>query len=541
MLKKLTILLLTIAMLLGHSSFQSYARGKVSAHNASKQQDIVLIFDNDVHGHVEGYPKISAYKQEMLQQTPYVTLISLGDFAQGSIFCAASKGVGITTLMNKAGYDLITVGNHEFDYGIPQLDTIVANLNAQTICCNFEDLEAKKLYFPASTIFTYGDVTIGFVGMVAPLTETSDSPKSYYDANGKKIFSFHSGDFYRLVQREVNKLRSQGVNYVIALSHLGDNPFVVDNSIAMVSHTRGIDVVLDSHSHSFLPDAHFTNVDGKLIPVVSTGCWFKHIGKLTITPEGEFIPEMIPTESYEAEDATVSLTIDSLRSQFSNTPILAHSDFPLYGFDQDITYDRNSQTNLGLLAADAFRVRTGADIGWINAGGIRQTMPAGDIRIKDIMACFPFFNNLCVVECTGQVILDALEYGVNRYPYDFGSFPQVSGVRYKLDPTVPSPVRMDLQERLLGFKPNARRRVSGVEIMDPITLEYAPLAPNGTYTVATIDYLAKFHGSGDVFANGRIIEELSFSDSQAIEEYFVLELFGHVGEEYDFIKNDFTK
>lgn len=537
MLRILTILLLS-CLSLGCGSL-SHAQGRAKPVTA-KQQEIVLLFDNDVHGHVEGYPKISALRAHTLTETPHVTLISLGDFSQGGVYCAASKGMGITTLMNKAGYDLATVGNHEFDYGMEQFDSIIHALNAEVICCNLEDLRAHKPYLAPSTIRTYGNVRIGFIGMVAPLTETNDSPKSYYDESGKKIFSFHSGDLFRMVQREVNKLRKEGVDYVIALSHLGDNSFLVDNSIAMINRTHGIDVVLDSHSHSFIPNSKVINARGDSVLMISTGCWFKHIGKLTITPEGKFIPEMIPTEGFNRTDATIALTIDSLQSEFEHTPVLAHSDFQLYGFDIAETYDRNNQTNLGTLASDALRITTGADIGWINAGGIRQSIPAGDIRFKDLITTFPFFNTICVAECTGQVILDALEYGVNRYPYDFGSFPQVSGIKYAFDPSIPSPVMMDVQERLVGFK-EGRRRISNVRVLDPFTGSYEPLDPQRTYTIASIDYLLKHHGAGDVFNQAKIVQDGGFNDVQNLEEYLVLELFGHVGEQYEFVKKDMDK
>lgn len=537
MLRKLTILLLICLLSLAHGSM-GYAQGKGKKQKPEEQRNIVLLFDNDVHGHVEGYVKMSAlHGLTYTDETPYVSLISLGDFSQGGIFCATSKGIGITTLMNKAGYDLVIPGNHEFDYGIAQLDSMVKNLNAEVICCNFEDLVNHRPYFSPSTIRTFGNVRIGFVGMVAPLTETSDSPKSYYNQQGEKIYSFHSGDFTRVVQSEVNKLREQGVDYVIALSHLGDNHLVNDNSISLINHTHGIDILLDAHAHSFLPNSKVANIEGDSVLLLSTGAHFDYMGKLTITPQGQFIPEMIPTKEYNHEDSSISLTIDSLSQNFDNT-VLAHSEFPLIGFDIAATYDRNSQTNLGTLTADAIRISMGADIGWINAGGIRKSIPAGDIHLTDLMVCFPFFNDICVAECSGQLILDALEYGVSRYPYDFGSFPQVSGITYKFDPGVPSPVLMDVQERMLGIK-EGRRRISNVQVLDPVTEEYHPIDPNHTYTLASIGYLLKDGGSGDVFAPATLIQDEGFNDLQVFEQFLVLELFGQVGEQYNFTKKNF--
>lgn len=536
MLRKIAILLLAFVFLFGYSSFASYARSAAKPKK-TEQQKIVLLFDNDVHGHVEGYPMISAVRGYSLTETPHVSLISLGDFAQGGVYCAADKGIGITTLMNKAGYDLVTLGNHEFDYGIAQLDTILQCLNAEAICCNFEDLRTHKTYLEPSTVRTFGNIRIGFIGMVSPLTETSDSPKSYYDENGKKIYSFHSGDLFNIVQQEVDKLHAKGVDYVIALSHLGDNSYVANNSIALINKTKGIDAVLDSHAHTYIPNSKIQNIEGDSVLLISTGCWFKNIGKLTITPDGKFIPEMIPTEGFDRTDANIALTIDSLHNSFDHTPVLATCNFNLNGFDIAETYDRNSQTNLGTLAADALRITTGADIGWINAGGIRNSIPAGEIRFKDLISCFPFFNTICVAECSGQIILDALEYGVNRYPYDFGSFPQVSGIKYKLDPSIPSPVMMDVQERLIGIK-DGPRRISDVRILDPYTDQYDPLDPAKTYRLATIDFLLKYQGAGDVFNQAKIVEDGGFNDVQNLEEYIVLELFGRIDERYEFVKKN---
>jgi len=498
--------------------------------------DIVVLFDNDVHGHMTGYAKMSTLRQTMLHTTPDVCLVSLGDFAQGGRLCTVSHGQYAVDVMNRVGYDFITLGNHEFDYGLEQLERLTTDLKGTSLLCNYKDLRTGKTPYQPYAIRQFRNHKVAFIGCVTPITKISDSPQSFVDANGNDIFTFCPDNFYEVIQQNVDEVRALGAEIVVLLAHLGDIENDYATSEETIHKTKGIDVVLDGHAHNIITSRKVCNAQGDSILLCSTGVGFENIGCLKIDAKGHCETDLISTTDIPKEDEEINQLLASFESAFNRLPTLGETKYDLVGFDKEHdTYDRNCQTNLGTLCADAFRIMTRADIGWMNAGGVRGSIPAGKITFKELLDVFPFENRIYVAEYSGQQILDALEYGVHRAPADNGSFPQVSGLLYKLDLSVKSNILSLPTEPFAGVG-EGPRRVKEVQILNKTTKQYEPLDPKKKYTIASIDYIIKFRGCNGILDKGHIIADDQMIDIQLIEDYLNTYLHGMISEDYNFVK-----
>ncbi|MBQ0058164.1 MAG: bifunctional metallophosphatase/5'-nucleotidase [Bacteroidales bacterium] len=496
------------------------------------KDDVVVLFDNDVHGHVQGYPKIAALKDEMLRITPYVSLVSLGDFAQGGSLNSVSHGQYAIDIMNRAGYDLVTLGNHEFDYGLEQLDLLTSSLNARTLVCNYRDLRTNTLPYKPYSIRQFGNLKVGFIGALAPVTKTSDSPQSFVDADGNDIFTFGRPDFYSVVQKYVDEVRGLGADVVVLLAHLGDNDFFTETSEETIRQTHGINVVLDGHAHHVIPARYIADQKGDSVLLASSGAHFENMGRLVIHPDGKCTTDLIPVADYHRERLSVSLTIESFQETFRHLPAIATCEFDLVAFDKEHnTYDRAMQTNLGSLCSDAFRILSKSDIGWINAGGLRASIPSGKITFSELLAALPFENSICVAEFTGRQIVDALEFGVCHAPEDNGSYPQVSGLLFDLNLNVTANIVTDDAGNLIRVE-NGPRRVTNVRVLNSNSGLYEAIDPDKTYSVASIDFILKHRGCNAMLENGHLIKDDQMIDTQLIEIFFSEHLNGVIGSKY---------
>lgn len=481
---------------------------------------IVILYDNDVHGAFEGYAKMAATRANEYAMTPFVSVVSMGDYAQGGPLANYSHGLYSAEMINALGYDVVTLGNHEFDWGVEHCRLITDQIHADKVLCNFYNVQADTLVYAPYVIRSYGSRRIAFIGALTPTTQRSNSPQCYLDSLGNQLYSFCEKDFYEVVQKHVDAARSEGVDYVILLSHVGDVPTDRYNTQTLVASTKGIDVVLDGHSHSTVAERWLTNAAGDSVLVTSTGTKFQNIGRLEISGEGTIHSSLIPTRTLQEVDEGVEEIYQALQSTFGHAKSFGHTAFRLVGFDPKDNVDRNFQTNLGDFCTDALREMTGADIGWLNAGGMRTDIPAGDVSIKELISVFPFENKICVAEIPGRRILDALEYVLSYYPEDTGGFPQVSGLTYHLNPDVPSPVITDEQTYLVGTKQGEPCRAFDVRVHDE------PIDPDRIYTVASIDYILKFNGCGGIFTGYPLCQDAGIVDIQLIEDYIV-----HLGRE----------
>lgn len=523
-----------------------------------KSDDIVVLYTNDVHCQVDpaadkegvqtnaGYTNVAAYKADMLDTHNYVTLVDCGDAIQGGPIGAMTKGEAIVTVMNTVGYDIATFGNHEFDYGMDQLAKLVESAHAQYISCNFTYTGegTAKVSADPYVIKDYGDTKVAFVGISTPESFTKSTPTYFQDENGNYVYSFAEGnngqDLYDAVQKAVDDARTAGADYVVAVAHTGtDESSTPWTSNEVIANTTGIDVYLDGHSHSTIAGDKVANKDGEEVILTSTGTKLKNIGKLVIGAEG-ITTELVSAASYTGTNEAASTEIAKVEEELNKTltQVVAKSDVDLTTLDPETGKRavRSAETNLGDLCADAYRVLYNTDIGFVNGGGIRADIKAGDITFEDIINVHPFSNEACVVKVSGQAILDALELSASAYPGENGGFLQVSGLCYDINSKIPSSVVKD--DKGAFVKVDGERRVFNVYLLNDETGKYdIPIDPEAVYTVASHNYMLLSGGDGyTMFKNDPQFEQDTTItprlDNKVLIDYIVEELGGVVGEEY---------
>lgn len=506
-----------------------------AAGNAN--DDIVVLYENDVHCAVDGYAPFKFLKDQLSVSHRFVTTVSSGDFVQGGSLGAATRGRNMIDIMNEVGYDFVTLGNHEFDYGIPRQQELINDLNAECLCCNFIDLRTGAQPYKSYSIVDYDGFKVAYIGMSTPYTINSSKPTNFMDADGKYVYSFSGDNFCEVVQTTVDKARSEGADFVVVLSHLGDESEGVGlfNSIEMVAGTYGIDVVLDGHSHTIMPSRVEKNAKGQDVVLTSTGTKFQRMGVLTISRNGKFSTELIDTAGYQYHDTWIDTVVERIKEGYRKIAekVVFKSDVAFKSYDGDGNrLVRNRECPIGNFCADAFREVLGADIGIIGGGSIRADLPQGDVTFNDVYTMFPFENTLCRVRMTGALFLDVLEFSVLLAPAEFGGFQQVSGVRFEYDPSVPTPVKVDQNHNYIGIEGD--RRVKKVEVFDREEGKYMPLDPSKVYTIAALSYLPFHFGDGfTMFKECISAEDTGMLDTEAIEDYVERFKDRHVGTGYE--------
>ena len=492
--------------------------------------DIVILYDNDVHCSVDGYAEMAALKAEKKQHTPYVTLVSAGDFVQGGSLGAASKGGYIVEIMNTVGYDFVTLGNHEFDYAIPRLLELTKEQKATVLCCNLIDLKTDRRMYKPYEIVDYGGTKVAFIGAATPYSFNSSTPAYFQDEKGNYVYSLCADTFFDTFQNFVNDARLQGADYVVALTHLGDDVnYDPINAHSLIANTYGIDAILDGHSHSLVPRLMLKNKLGQEVLYSQTGAHFDNIGILTISPDGKITNELVAVKTYGKKDPAVQSVIESKKKAYAELGArkVGHSEVMLPAKDENGDWlVRKYETSLGDLCADAFRFTLGTEIAMLGGGSIRKNLPAGDLRYDDLFNVFPFNNTSCIASLTGQQILDALEYGVGAWPTDFGGFLHVSGMTYEFDASVESPVVYDINKAFARIDAGPRR-VFNVRVLDPETGNYEPIDPARTYSVGGTTYLLRDAGDGYEMLKG-LGRDTGTPDLDLLEKYIVDYLKGEI-------------
>ena len=505
------------------------------------KNDIVILYDNDVHCNVDSYEDMAALKKEMQEQSNYVSVVSCGDYLQGDVIGAISKGKAIVQIMNKVGYDVVAIGNHEFDYGVPRLKSLVKSMNAKVVASNFVKKSTGKPVFRSYTIKTYGKKKVAFVGVTTPESFTKSTPAYFQNSKGEFIYDFYGDSTGKLlaerVQKVVNTARKNGADYVVALTHMGTEGVTTQWDVQhLIKNTYGIDVVLDGHSHSTVPSMKVKNKNGKKITVSSTGTKFSNIGQLVIRKNGSITTELIPIdEEHQYEDAETKVYIDQVKAKYDKrlNQVIGKTEVDLTTLSANGERAiRNAETNMGDFCTDAVRSAMDADVAIINGGGIRADIAAGDITYKDLVSVFPWNNELCVIEATGQQIKDALELGAKNYPEENGGFMQVSGMKYVIDASVPSSVVTDEQTGMFE-KVDGTYRVKDIQVWNTARTKYEPIKLKKTYKLAGINYTLRQNGDGFTMFNGnKVIKDNVMLDTQSLSIYLTDVLDGVVGEDY---------
>lgn len=461
-------------------------------------QNIYVLYENDVHCGVDGYAKFAALRNEKRDESPYVTTVSSGDFIQGATIGSITKGQSVINIMNAVGYDYVLPGNHEFDYGIDNLKECARNLSATMIDCNFCSASDGQPLFVPYVIKEYDKVKIAYIGVSTPATITTSTPTFFIDENGNYLYDFHGSDLAQHVQYYVDKARNEGAHYVIALTHLGLDEADVYTSPKFVAATTGIDVLLDAHSHSILPDTTMYNKEGKPVLVTSTGTKFQYMGVLTLDRQGTFHSQLIKTEDYSKADAKVQKAIVTEKEKIDalTKREIGYTNFDIISVGENgEKISRRQETTIGDLFTDIMRLHTGTDVAITNGGSLRSNIKAGKFSYANMYDVCPFSNTLVTASITGQQLLDALEVGMCKLPEVNGSFTQVSGMKFDVDLSVTPDIQLDAFGFFIGIPQGAPRRVRNLQILDRATGQYRPVDPDCTYTITSNDYLLLNKGS----------------------------------------------
>ena len=516
---------------------------------------IVVLYTGDMHCSVESgankldFAQLALYKQAVSNSADYVTLVDCGDAVQGSNIGTLTKGESIVELMNEVGYDVCTFGNHEFDYGIDQLEKLMGMSDAEYICCNFMDSDG--CFVSPYTIRSYGELKIAYIGITTPYTLTSSNPEVFKDENGELKYSFcqdTSGEkLYNAVQNAVDTAIGMDADYVIALAHLGNgegySPYGSEDVIAA---TSGIDIVLDGHSHTVVESREVYNKEGEPVMPTSSGSHMQYIGQVTIDTrrtagknDDVITIRLIDSSDYDRVAGKTEETEKEFE-EILGTEIGYTAKTLSVNSENGNRLVRNRETGIGNFVADAYRSLTNADIAFVNGGGIRADISEGKITYGDLLNVQPYGNMICVVEATGLEIRDALEMSYRmvegKYEDENGSvgesggFFHLSGMKVVIDTSIPSGVKLDENGMFSGVE--GERRVKEVYVLNGETGEYEPLSDSKTYTVASINYILLQGGDGfNMFMNNEVITSEAASDLQAVIEYLELSG-GNIDERY---------
>ena len=540
--KKLLAVFLALIMLL------SFATAEEAAEPALTK-NLVILYTSDVHCGIEqgwGYAGLYAVK-EYYAADNYVMLVDDGDAIQGEPIGTMTKGEGIIDIMNAVGYDLAIPGNHEFDYGMDNFLALAEKADFQYLSCNFN--KEGELVFAPYAIKEFDGVKFAFIGVTTPMTLRSSTPRYFMDENGNFIYGFMQDEtgeqVYAAVQKAVDDARAEGAKYVIVMAHMGNeaecSPWMYSDVIA---NTTGIDVWLDGHSHDF-DQVVMQDKDGKDVVRSACGTKLGSIGVLTFGAEGFVSAGLMSWDQSIAAPALFGLQnagADAVKAETAELDevlqtVVAKTAVDLYINDptevteegKPIRIIRRAETNLGDLCADAYLDQSGeADIAFVNGGGIRVQLNAGDLTLNNILTVHPFGNSLTVIEVTGQQVLDALEWSVHSLPGEFGGFDQVAGLTFEYDATIESPVIEDDSKMFAGVDDTKERRVRNVLVGGE------PLDPEKTYKLASHDYQLLNNGDGyTMFAGAKVLQESVKLDNQVLIDYITETLGGVVGEGYD--------
>ena len=523
--KKLLSLLLVLAMMFSLTVTASAEEAAVIS--AAPADEIVILHTNDVHCSYEAYDKVAALAKDA------DLLVDAGDAIQGGVIGTLSKGEYIVDIMNEIGYDVAIPGNHEFDYDMDQfLKLAKEKAEYPYLSANFVDKTGKPV-FDAYKLFEVDGKKVAFVGLTTPETFTKSTPTYFQDGNGNYIYGFCEGgngqELYAAAQKAIDAAEAAGADYVIGLGHLGiDGESSPWTSKEVIANTTGFDAFIDGHSHSTFAET-VKDKAGNDVAFAQTGTKLANVGKITIKADGTITCENIDLANVTA-DADTTAYIAGVTEKFDalqNTVVAkTEVELTINGADGKRAV-RSAETNLGDLCADAYRVMLGADVAFVNGGGVRANLAAGDITYGDIVNVHPFGNEACLVKVTGQQIKDALELGASAYPGESGGFLQVSGLTYTIDSTIPSSVVRD--EKNMFVKVDGAYRVTDIQVGGQ------PLDVNKTYTLASHNYMLKSQGDGYAMFgtdNVEIIKDCVMIDNQVLINYIVEELNGTVGKEY---------
>ena len=508
------------------------------------KSDVTILYTNDVHTYIDKqspkltYAAIADLKQSYQNAGKDVLLVDAGDHVQGTAYGSMDEGASIIKLMNAAGYDVATPGNHEFDYGMDRAKAIMKEADFPYLSCNWVDLRTTLRVLPSVKVFVRGGRRIAFVGVTTPETFTKSTPAYFMDkAQRKYIYDIQGGEdgkkLYDAVQKAIDKAKLLA-DVVIGLGHLGVDPSSSPwTSEEVVAHTSGFDAFIDGHSHTVMENKQVQDASGKAVTLTQTGSYFANVGEMTIAADGTITTKLIPT--HEGMDATIAAMqtgwVNTVDDMLGEKIAVGDSDFYVSDPATGKRRIRSAETNLGDFVADGIYAyfneveKLHCDLAIMNGGGIRADVPAGDWTFKTCKQVSPFGNVACLMSVTGKQIQDALEFAARfagEGGKENGGFLQVAGATYEIHTDIPNTVQTDEKNVWIGSA-TGTPRVQNVKIYDKASGSYLPLDPGATYALAGMNYTLRNLGDGfAMFDGAELIKDYVSEDYLVMSTYAMI-------------------
>ena len=507
-------------------------------------QDITILYTNDVHTYIDKqspkltYAAIAALKKSYQDDGKNVLLVDAGDHVQGTAYGSMDEGATIIQLMNAAGYDAATPGNHEFDYGMDRAKELMADADYPYLSCNWVNLPLNNRVLSDVKYFRIGGRTIAFVGITTPETITKSTPAYFMDKNQKRyVYDILGGEdgqkLYSAVQKSINKARMIA-DYVIGLGHLGVDPSSSPwTSKEVIEHTSGLDAFIDGHSHTVMECEWVKDLSGKAVALTQTGSYFANVGEMTIKADGSIATQLVPT--YDGLDSAVAGIqtewVSAVDDMLGEKIAVAETNFYISDPATGKRRIRLGETNLGDFVADGIYSyfneveQLHCDLAIMNGGGIRADVNAGDWRFKTCKQVSPFGNVACLMSVTGKQIQDALEFAarfVGPDGQENGGFLHVAGATYEIHTEIPNTVLTDEKNVWLGSA-TGTPRVQNVKIYDKVLGDYVPLDPERKYALAGMNYTLRNLGDGfAMFDGAELIKDYVSEDYLVMSSYAMM-------------------
>lgn len=508
------------------------------------KSDVTILYTNDVHTYIDKqspkltYAAIADLKQSYQNAGKDVLLVDAGDHVQGTAYGSMDEGASIIKLMNAAGYDVATPGNHEFDYGMDRAKAIMKEADFPYLSCNWVDLRTTLRVLPSVKVFVRGGRRIAFVGVTTPETFTKSTPAYFMDkAQRKYIYDIQGGEdgkkLYDAVQKAIDKAKLLA-DVVIGLGHLGVDPSSSPwTSEEVIAHTSGFDAFIDGHSHTVMENKQVQDASGKAVTLTQTGSYFANVGEMTIAADGTITTKLIPT--HEGMDADIAAMqtgwVNTVDDMLGEKIAVGDSDFYVTDPATGKRRIRSAETNLGDFVADGIYTyfneveKLHCDVAIMNGGGIRADVPAGDWTFKTCKQVSPFGNVACLMSVTGKQIQDALEFAARfagEGGKENGGFLQVAGATYEIHTDIPNTVQTDEKNVWIGSA-TGTPRVQNVKIYDKASGSYLPLDPGATYALAGMNYTLRNLGDGfAMFDGAELIKDYVSEDYLVMSTYAMI-------------------
>ena len=508
------------------------------------KSDVTILYTNDVHTYIDKqspkltYAAIADLKQSYQNAGKDVLLVDAGDHVQGTAYGSMDEGASIIKLMNAAGYDVATPGNHEFDYGMDRAKAIMKEADFPYLSCNWVDLRTTLRVLPSVKVFVRGGRRIAFVGVTTPETFTKSTPAYFMDkAQRKYIYDIQGGEdgkkLYDAVQKAIDKAKLLA-DVVIGLGHLGVDPSSSPwTSEEVIAHTSGFDAFIDGHSHTVMENKQVQDASGKAVTLTQTGSYFANVGEMTIAADGTITTKLIPT--HEGMDAGIAAMqtgwVNTVDDMLGEKIAVGDSDFYVSDPATGKRRIRSAETNLGDFVADGIYAyfneveKLHCDLAIMNGGGIRADVPAGDWTFKTCKQISPFGNVACLMSVTGKQIQDALEFAARfagEGGKENGGFLQVAGATYEIHTDIPNTVQTDEKNVWIGSA-TGTPRVQNVKIYDKASGSYLPLDPGATYALAGMNYTLRNLGDGfAMFDGAELIKDYVSEDYLVMSTYAMI-------------------